>query len=146
MQRTTSANVTADGEKTGTIGKGLVVLLAAEKEDSKAQAELLASKIAVLRIFEDASGRLSRLITDIEGAVLLISNFTLMLTAAGEEDRNLSKAASYSQAEDLYNVFILALKSEGIKNVQTGVFGADMKVELINDGPVTLILDSNEMR
>ena len=141
VQRVTRASVTVDHEIVGEIGNGLVVLLGIARDDSEKDAEYLVEKIAALRIFDDESGRMNRSVTDVHGGVLIVSQFTLY----GDVRRGLRPswidAAAPEIAEPLYEFFIAQVR-ELLTCVGTGKFGAEMQVELVNDGPVTLVLDS----
>lgn len=144
LQRSTGARVIIDGACVGKIDRGLVILLGISKEDCAQQAGLLASKIACLRIFEDETGKLNRSLIDIDGGALVISNFTLYADCRHGRRPDFMKAAKFDQAEPLYETFISQLRTLGVTDVQTGRFGADMRVELVNDGPVTVILDTED--
>jgi D-aminoacyl-tRNA deacylase len=143
IQRVTRARVTVDGAVTGEIGKGLVVLLGVAREDTTRDADYLASKIVALRIFDDAGGKMNISVKEVGGGLLVISQFTLY----GDVRRGLrpswSDAAPPEIAEPLYKEFVESCRKL-IEPVQTGSFRAMMQVELVNDGPVTLILDSGQ--
>ena len=144
IQRVTRAMVTVEGEVVGEIGKGLVVLLGVARDDTEQHARYLAEKIAALRIFDDEEGKMNLSVNDIAGALLVISQFTLY----GDVRRGLRpswiEAAPPEVAEPLYEFFVqLARKSVG--QVATGSFRANMQVELVNDGPVTIMLDSRKL-
>ena len=124
----------------GEIAAGLVVLLGVGEGDADADAERLAGKIARLRIFEDDDGRFNRSVVDAAGAVLVVSQFTLLADTAKGNRPSFSSAARPEVAEPLYERFCEALRAEGVA-VATGIFGARMEVELVNDGPVTLVLE-----
>lgn len=141
IQRVKEASVTADGRVTGVIDKGFVVLLGITHEDSSADAEYLARKVANLRIFEDEGQKMNLSIKEINGSVLSISQFTLYGDTRKGRRPNFMAAAPPEKAEKLYDEFNVLLRQEEI-NVETGLFGAMMDVKLINDGPVTLIIDS----
>lgn len=141
IQRVKEASVTADGRVTGVIDKGFVILLGITHEDSSADAEYLARKVANLRIFEDEDQKMNLSIKEIKGSVLSISQFTLYGDTRKGRRPNFMAAAPPKKAEKLYDEFNVLLKAEEI-DVETGVFGAMMDVKLINDGPVTLIVDS----
>lgn len=141
IQRVKEASVTADGRVTGVIEEGFVILLGITHEDSSADAEYLARKIANLRIFEDEHQKMNLSIKEVNGSVLSISQFTLYGDTRKGRRPNFMAAAAPNKAEKLYDEFNALLKAEEI-NVETGVFGAKMDVKLINDGPVTLIVDS----
>ena len=140
VQRVTQASVTVEGEVTGAIGKGVVVLLGVTHGDTEAQAEWLARKITGLRIFEDAAGKLNAGLLDAEGAVLVVSQFTLYADARKGRRPSFTNAAPPEVAEPLVAHFIETLRSHGLQ-VETGVFGAHMMVEIHNDGPVTILLE-----
>jgi len=135
VQRASRARVTPGGE----IGPGLVVLLGVADGDDAETAERLAGKVARLRIFEDEDGRFDRSVLDTGGAVLLVSNFTLIADTGRGNRPSFSEAARPEQAEPLYEQFADVLRELGL-TVSTGVFGARMQVELVNDGPVTIVL------
>ena len=145
IQRVAHACVTVDGAKTGFIGSGLLVMLGVSKNDKYEQAQKLANKIASLRIFDDEQGKLNKSVGEIGGGVLVISNFTLYADCRKGRRPDFSKAASFEAAFIRYNDFISALMVAGVEDIQTGRFGADMKVELLNDGPVTIVIDSEEL-
>lgn len=140
VQRTTGASVTVDGEVIGTIGPGLVVLVCAMQGDDDRAAQKLAGRVARLRIFRDDQDRMNRSVQDIGGACLVISQFTLAADTRTGNRPGFSTAAPPEEGERLYERFALALRDLGVP-VETGRFGADMKVELVNDGPVTIWLD-----
>jgi D-tyrosyl-tRNA(Tyr) deacylase len=133
--------VRARTEPGGEIGRGLCVLLGVAREDGAEQAVWLAGKIARLRIFPDESGRFDRSVADIGGSALAVSQFTLIAETAKGNRPSFTDAAPPEQAEPVYERFCAELRSLGIP-VETGVFGAKMEVELVNDGPVTLVLDT----
>ena len=130
-----------DGAARGSIGPGLLVLLGVARGDDGAAASRLAAKVARLRIFEDEQGRFDRSVLDAGGAVLAVSQFTLIADTAKGNRPSFSHAAAPEEAEPLYEAFCAALEGEGVP-VETGVFGARMQVELVNDGPVTIVLDA----
>ena len=146
LQRVSGARVVSDNVLTGEIGQGLAILFGAKTGDSREMCEYLAKKIANLRIFKDENGKLNRSVNDIGGEILVVSNFTL----CGECDRgtrpNFSKAEGPEKAYELFKYFKECLKSQGVKKVASGVFGSHMKLSLENDGPVTIILDTDELR
>lgn len=143
VQRVTNARVTVEGEIVGEVGNGLVVLLGVGRDDSQADIDYLAEKIAALRIFEDGAERMNLSVKDIGGGVLLVSQFTLY----GDVRRGLrpswSDAAAPEAAEPLYESFVTKMR-ELVAHVATGSFRRTMKVELTNDGPVTILLDSRK--
>ena len=142
LQRVSEASVKIDGSIKGTIDGGLVVLLGIEAADSEVDADWLISKISGLRIFSDSEGKMNLSIQDINGAFLVISQFTLFASTKKGNRPSYIQAARPEQAIPLYEYFVSKLKSETNLKVETGVFGADMKVLLINDGPVTISIDS----
>src|SRR4051812_3669988 len=141
VQRVREARVTVDGETRGEIGAGLCVLLGVAETDDPAEATRLATRVARLRIFENAEGKFDLSVVDIGGAALVVSQFTLIADAAKGNRPSFAAAARPEQAEPLYERFCAALREEGVP-VETGVFGARMVVELENDGPVTIVLDA----
>jgi len=141
VQRVTRARVEIDGATAGEIGAGLLVLLGVTHNDTAEQARWLAEKVVGLRIFNDADGKMNRDLTDVNGAMLIVSQFTLYGDCRKGKRPSFIDAAGPPIAIPLYEAFINGVKALGIP-VATGRFGADMKVELVNDGPVTLIVDS----
>src|SRR2546423_1024843 len=139
VQRVSRPRVVAAGEPVGGIGPGPFVLVGVAGGDGAAEAERLAGKIARLRIFEDEAGRFDRSLLDTGGAALVVSQFTLIADTAKGNRPSFSDAARPEQAEPLYGVFCDELRALGTR-VETGAFGARMNVELVNDGPVTLVL------
>ena len=139
VQRVASARVVVAGETVGEIGPGLCVLLGVAAGDGPAEAERLAGKIARLRIFEDDAGRFDRSLLEAGGGALVVSQFTLIADTAKGNRPSFSQAARPELAEPLYERFCAALRELGVP-VETGVFGARMRVELANDGPVTIVL------
>src|ERR1700685_3118901 len=136
LQRVTSARVLVDGNVTGEIGPGLVVLIAVGREDTAATAASMAERIVILRIFGDEQGKMNRLLLDAGGAVLAVSQFTLYGDARGQRRPSFIHAAPPEQGKALYEAFVGALQKLGVR-VATGVFQTHMSVELVNDGPVT---------
>lgn len=145
IQRVTKASVTVDEEIKGSIDNGLMILLGVENGDDELEAEALAAKIAVLRIFTDDNDKMNLSLLDINGSALVISNFTLCADSRKGRRPNFSNAAAPDIANSLYEYFCKCLCNNGINRVEKGVFGADMKVSLLNDGPVTLVIDSKEL-
>ena len=141
VQRVTRASVTVDGEVTGKIGKGYMVLVGAEVGDTEADARLCADKLAGLRVFVDDEGKMNRSVLDVGGEILLVSQFTLLGDARHGRRPSFSDAAAPADADRPYRELADALRSDGF-TVQTGRFQAHMQVELVNDGPVTILLDS----
>jgi D-aminoacyl-tRNA deacylase len=141
VQRTTSANVKVGGEVVGAIDTGLVVLLGVHRDDDGAGAERLAERVARLRVFPNDDGRFDRSLLDIRGAALVVSQFTLYADTTAGNRPSMSQAAPPELAEPIYERFVDALRALRVTRVETGVFGARMQVELVNDGPVTLLLE-----
>jgi D-tyrosyl-tRNA(Tyr) deacylase len=143
LQRVTGASVKVGSEVVGSIGPGLVVLLGVASGDREADARYLAEKTANLRIFADASGKFNLSVLDIKGEILAVSQFTLLADTRKGRRPSFTDAAPPEQAELLYNQFVSFLRAGGLK-VATGVFGAHMRLEIHNDGPVTIMLDSRD--
>lgn len=141
LQRVHNARVTVDGTVTGEIGEGLLILICAMQGDGQAEVEALATKIAKLRIFKDAEGKMNRSIKDIGGSALIVSQFTLAADTTRGNRPGFSNAAPPSLGDTLYQAFIAAVTAQGIPTA-SGVFGADMDVNLTNAGPVTVWLDT----
>lgn len=141
VQRSKNAKVTVNGEITGQISKGLVLLVGVTHNDKDEDAAFLAEKIVNLRIFEDEAGKMNLSLLEVGGEILSVSQFTLYGDCRKGRRPNFMDAARPEQANQLYEVFNSLLREKGIK-VETGIFGAMMDVELINDGPVTLIVES----
>jgi D-tyrosyl-tRNA(Tyr) deacylase len=142
LQRTTEASVKIDGEIKGQINKGLVVLLGITHTDTQEDVEWLATKIVNMRIFSDAEDKMNLSVLDIDGNILLISQFTLYASTKKGNRPSFTDAARPDVAIPLYESFIKTLNQKMNKIIATGEFGADMKVSLINDGPVTIVIDS----
>ena len=140
LQRVSEAGVTVEGETIGAINKGLLVLVCAQKEDTEENVEKLAKKVLGYRIFEDENGKMNKSVTDVNGELLIVSQFTL----AADTSRGLRPSFTPAAAPDvglrLYEAFAKLIRQSGLK-VQTGEFGAHMKVGLVNDGPVTIWLE-----
>jgi len=142
IQRVKESSVEIDNKIKAEIGKGLLILIGISQDDSKTDAEWLVNKVLNIRIFNDSDGIMNKSVVDIQGEILIISQFTLMaLTKKGNRPSYI-KSASHEIAIPLYDYFIDLLKSKIKYGIKSGVFGADMKVNLINDGPVTIIIDS----
>jgi D-aminoacyl-tRNA deacylase len=139
VQRVSEARVRVREELAGEIGAGVCVLLGVARGDGAAEAQRLAEKVARLRIFEDEEGRFDRSLLDVVGEALVVSQFTLVADTAKGNRPSFGEAAPPAEAEPLYEAFCEALRAQGVR-VATGVFGARMTVELLNDGPVTIVL------
>jgi D-tyrosyl-tRNA(Tyr) deacylase len=140
VQRITQAKVTVEGAEVGRVGAGLCLFLGVAKDDTETAAEHLAGKLADMRIFEDENGKMNRSLQEIGGEVLVVSEFTLYGDCSRGKRPSFSQAAPPEDARRLYDYFVLKLKDLGLK-VATGNFQAKMEVSLVNDGPVTLIID-----
>ncbi len=146
LQRTSHARVTVDGEVKGEIEKGFLVLLGVENGDDEKEAAALADKISGLRIFTDENDKMNLSLGDVGGGVLVISNFTLCADCSHGRRPSFIAAARPETAQPLYEYFCARLREKGVERVEQGVFGADMQVELVNDGPVTLDIDSKDLK
>jgi D-tyrosyl-tRNA(Tyr) deacylase len=144
VQRVSRAEVRVDGQVTGSIGRGLAVLLGVWKEDGEDDARLLADKLAALRIFEDDAGKMNLALAEVGGGVLVVSQFTLLGDVRKGNRPSFTEAAPPEAANALYERFCALLREKGLP-VGTGVFRASMEVELVNDGPVTILLDSRKL-
>lgn len=143
VQRVSRARVTVEGSATGEIGAGLVVLLGVGREDTSAVAVSMAEKVANLRIFEDDQGKMNRSLLDVKGSALVVSQFTLYGDARGQRRPSFISAAPPEKARALYEEFNAALQRLDV-GVATGIFQTMMSVELVNEGPVTILLDSDK--
>jgi len=141
VQRVTRASVEVEGSTVASIGRGLLVLLGVAVGDNEEQAAWLAAKIASLRIFEDAAGKMNLAVGEVGGSALVVSQFTLLADCRRGRRPSFTDAAPPEQADRLYGVFVQRLRESGVP-VETGVFQARMAVHLVNDGPVTLLLDT----
>jgi D-tyrosyl-tRNA(Tyr) deacylase len=144
IQRVSRAKVTVDGEITGEIGKGILILLGVSREDAEKEALYLLEKTLNLRIFDDAEGKMNLSLLDIEGGLLVVSQFTLYGDARKGRRPSYIEAALPEKAESLYNFFVAEARRQ-IPRVETGRFQAMMDVELAGDGPVTILLDSTKI-
>jgi D-tyrosyl-tRNA(Tyr) deacylase len=142
VQRVSEAAVAIDGREVGRIGTGLVVLVGVESGDSPADAAWLAAKLAALRIFPDEAGRMNCSVREIDGGLLVISQFTLHAATAKGNRPGFTRAARPDEAIPLYEAFLADLEREAGRRPERGVFAADMQVSLVNDGPVTILIDS----
>jgi D-tyrosyl-tRNA(Tyr) deacylase len=140
LQRVSEAEVTVDGETVGRCGAGLMILVCAMQGDDETRADRLAAKVAKLRIFRDDEGRMNRSVTDIGGGALVVSQFTLAADTARGNRPGFSAAAPPDEGRRLYERFAAALAAQGVP-VETGRFGAEMQVRLVNDGPVTIPME-----
>ena len=145
LQRCSSASVIADGEAAGEIGQGLLILLGVMKGDDTRDADLLAEKICKLRIFDDADGKLNLSVRDVGGSVLVVSNFTLGADYRKGNRPDYFNSEAPARANELYEYFVGAVRERGIE-AETGRFGADMKISLCADGPVTIDMDSTVLK
>ena len=145
VQRCIRAEVRIDGQVVGKIGKGFMVLVGITDGDTKAEADLLAKKVAQMRVFEDAEGKMNLALKDVGGTVLSISQFTLYADCKKGNRPSFIRAARPEVAQPLYDYFNTVLRTQYDLQVETGRFGADMKVDFVNDGPVTILLDSEEL-
>ena len=141
IQRVQEAGVSVEGEIKGQIGAGFLVLIGVEEGDGEADLKYMADKVPNLRVFEDAQGKMNRSLLDVGGEVLAVSQFTLLADARGGRRPSFISAARPEVADPMYERLVADWRSRGIR-VETGVFGAHMKVALVNDGPVTILLDS----
>lgn len=144
VQRVLSARVEVDGQVTGSIGPGLLVLAGLENADTPADLAWMSSKLTRMRIFPDADGVMNRSVVDTNGDVLAVSQFTLFASVRKGNRPSWSRAAPPDIARPLFEAFVRQLENDLGQHVPTGVFGADMKVHLVNDGPVTLFIDSKD--
>ena len=142
IQRVKTASVTIDGKLVSEIGKGLMILVGVGHEDTREDAEFLAAKAANMRIFDDENGVMNRSVLDVDGEILAVSQFTLMASTKKGNRPSYIHAAGHDLAVPMYDLFCDLLEQHTRKPTAKGVFGADMKVALINDGPVTIVMDS----
>lgn len=142
IQRVTEASVKVDGKVTGAINKGLLILVGIEDADTEEDIEWLTKKIVGLRIFDDENGVMNLSVGDVEGGLLAVSQFTLMASTKKGNRPSYIRASKGDFAQPMYEKFCHALEKESGKKVEKGIFGADMKVSLLNDGPVTIIMDT----
>lgn len=144
IQRCKNASCTVDGKITGQIEKGFLCFVGFENNDTINEVNLLVRKTQGLRIFEDEAGKMNKALKDVNGEILAISQFTLYADCKHGNRPSFTNAMEFNKANELYLEYCKALRNQGIK-VEQGVFGADMKISLLNDGPVTIILDSKEL-
>lgn len=145
VQRVTHASVTVEGDCVGKISEGLLVLLGVGPNDTEKEADFLAKKCANLRIFTDENDKMNLSLLDIGGQMLVVSQFTLYADCSHGRRPAFIGAAAPELANRLYEYFQQSVQKEGVQTVQHGIFGADMKVELLNNGPVTILLDTDQM-
>ncbi len=143
IQRVNNSSVSVDGEIKGAVGKGYNILLGVMDGDGEAQAELLAAKVSKLRVFEDENGKMNKGILDIGGEILVISQFTLCADIKKGNRPSFTDSAAPDEANRLYEYFCSELLKNGVSKVEKGVFAADMKVSIENDGPVTIVMDTD---
>jgi len=144
LQRVARASVSVDDERLASIGVGFLLLVGVGHDDGPAEAERLAEKVSALRVFADDAGKMNRAIADVGGEALVVSQFTLYADLRRGRRPSWADAAEPGKAAELVDAFAVALERQGLP-VATGVFGADMQVELLNDGPVTLVLDTDAL-
>lgn len=142
IQRVKNADVRVDGQTVGAVGQGYLILLGVMDGDTKEDAQLLAAKTALLRVFEDEDGKMNRSILDIGGEALVVSQFTLCADVKKGNRPSFTPSAKPETANELYVFYMEELSKQGVKKVEHGVFGADMQVSLVNDGPVTILFDT----
>ncbi len=145
IQRVQNASVSIDGRINGECSHGLMILLGVAKDDTKIDAELLSAKISKLRIFCDENGKMNLSVKDIDGEALIVSQFTLLANYKKGNRPDYFGAGSPDHANQLYEYFVELMRAE-LKHVGTGQFGADMQVSILNDGPVTIVMDSNQLK
>ena len=145
VQRVTYCQVTIDDKVHSTIQTGLAILLGISQEDTSAQVEYLAKKCGQLRIFSDSDDKLNLSVAQAQGEIMVVSNFTLYGDCASGRRPSFVRAARPEQATPLYELFIEKIKEYSGVDVKTGVFGADMKMNIVNDGPITIMMDTNDM-
>lgn len=146
IQRVKNASVSVDGEVVSAIGCGYMILLGVVEGDTLAEAELMAAKVAKLRVFEDEDGKMNKSVLDVDGEILVVSQFTLCADVKKGNRPSFTSSAAPQLANELYERFSALLKENGVKRVENGVFGADMQVSLVNDGPVTILYDTDIWR
>jgi len=144
LQRVSEASCTVDGQITGRIGQGLLILIGIEDSDTSEDLQWLAQKIVNMRIFSDENGLMNRALADINGEILLISQFTLFASTKKGNRPGFTRAARPEKAVPMYEEMIAELEKLTGRKPQTGIFGADMKISLVNDGPVTIIMDTKD--
>ncbi len=143
IQRVLESSVSVDGKVVGSVKKGYMILVGVVKGDTEKQADLLARKTASLRVFEDENGKMNLSVLDVEGEILAISQFTLCADCKKGNRPSFTPSEEPQRANALYEEYCRKLKEYGVKTVEKGIFGADMKVSLVNDGPVTICFDTD---
>lgn len=143
IQRVLESSVSVDSQVVGSSGKGYMILLGVVKGDTEKHADLLARKTAALRVFEDENGKMNLSVLDVDGEILAISQFTLCADCKKGNRPSFTPSEEPEKAKALYDVYCEKLKEYGVRGVEKGVFGADMKVSLVNDGPVTICFDTD---
>ena len=146
IQRVKHAQVSVDGETVGKVGEGYMILVGVQEDDTNADAEILARKTANLRVFTDEDDKMNRSVLDIDGEILAISQFTLCADVKKGNRPSFIGAAEPCEADRLYNLYCDELLKNGVRKVEKGVFGAHMEVELLNNGPVTILYDTEMWR
>ena len=145
LQRVLSSSVSVGTEEISAIGRGYLLLVGIESDDDESVCKMLADKVAGLRVFEDQKGKMNFSINDVNGEILIVSNFTICADCRKGKRPSFSNAKNSAEAKVLYDKFCDQVQINVLKKVKKGVFGADMKVKIINDGPVTIVLDSKEI-
>lgn len=145
LQRVLSSSVSVGTEEISAIGRGYLLLVGIESDDDESVCKMLADKVVGLRVFEDQKGKMNLSINDINGEILIVSNFTICADCRKGKRPSFSNAKNSAEAKVLYDKFCDQVQINVLKKVKKGVFGADMKVKVINDGPVTIVLDSKEI-
>ncbi len=145
LQRVLSSSVSVGTEEISAIGRGYLLLVGIESDDDESVCKMLADKVAGLRVFEDQKGKMNLSINDINGEILIVSNFTICADCRKGKRPSFSNAKNSAEAKVLYDKFCDQVQINVLKEVKKGIFGADMKVKIINDGPVTIVLDSKEI-
>ena len=143
IQRVKSSSVKVDGEIVGQVGQGYLVLLGVMEGDTKAHAEMMAKKTAALRIFCDENDKMNKSVIDIDGEILVVSQFTLCADVKKGNRPSFDNSAHPSVANELYEYYMECLKNNGVRKVEHGIFAADMEVSIVNDGPVTILYDTD---
>ena len=143
IQRVSESSVTVDGKVVGSSQRGYMILLGVVKGDTEENAQLLARKTAALRVFEDENGKMNKSVIDIDGEILAISQFTLCADCKKGNRPSFTDSEEPENAKRLYELYCEELKKNGVRRVEKGIFAADMKVSLVNDGPVTICLDTD---